>query len=241
VTSHDGFTLADLVSYNEKHNEANGEKNRDGLDENDSWNCGVEGPAQDPEILNLRRRQVRNLVATLMLSQGVPMILAGDELGRTQRGNNNAYCQDNEISWVDWGMIESNQELLRFVKNLIAFRKTHLLFKQREFIGHAAEGIPRIIWHGVRLYQPEWWHPHTLAVELQFNGQDSDLYFIFNAFSDQLVFELPKPAAGKRWFRLLDTFLASPHDIAERDREESLDQGETYWAAPHSFVGLIQK
>jgi glycogen operon protein len=241
VTSHDGLTLADLVSYNEKHNEANGEKNRDGLDVNDSWNCGVEGPTQDPEVLNLRHRQIKNLVATLMLSQGVPMILAGDELGRTQRGNNNAYCQDNEISWLDWGMMESSKELLRFVKNLIAFRKAHLLFKQREFIGHAAEGIPRIIWHGVKLYQPEWWRPHTLAVELRFNGQDSDLYFIFNAFSDQLVFELPQPAAGKRWFRLLDTFLASPHDIAERDKEESLAQGETYWAAPHSCVGLIQK
>ena len=241
VTSHDGFTLADLVSYDEKHNEPNGEQNRDGLNENDSWNCGVEGPTQDPEIMNLRLRQVKNLAATLILSQGVPMILAGDELGRTQQGNNNAYCQDNEISWLDWGMLDRNKDLLRFVKHLIAVRKTHLLFRQREFIGHAAEGIPRIIWHGVRLYQPEWWHPHRLAVELQFDGHDSDLYFIFNAFSDQLLFELPKPLEGKHWCRLLDTFLASPHDIAEKDKEEPLDQGETYWVAPHSFVGLIQK
>jgi glycogen operon protein len=242
VTSHDGFTMADLVSYNEKQNEANGERNRDGMVENDSWNCGVDGPTHDPEIGNMRRRQVKNLAATLILSQGVPMILAGDELGRTQRGNNNAYCQDNEISWLDWEMMDRNKDLLRFIKNLIAFRKTHLLFRQREFIGQAEEQIPRIIWHGVRLYQPDWsWHSRSMAVELQFNGQDSDLYFIFNAFSDQLVFELPKYLPGKRWCRLLDTFLASPHDIAERDEEEPVDQGESYRVAPHSFVGLIQK
>ncbi len=130
VTSHDGFTLADLVSFDEKHNEANGEKNRDGMIENDSWNCGVEGPTSDPETVNLRRRQVKNLAATLILSQGVPMILAGDELGRTQQGNNNAYCQDNEISWLDWGMKDQNQDLLRFIKNLISFRKSHVLFRQ---------------------------------------------------------------------------------------------------------------
>lgn len=241
VTSHDGFTLEDLVSYDKKHNEANGEQNHDGMDENDSWNCGVEGPTRDPEILNMRRRQVKNLAATLILSQGVPMILAGDELGRTQQGNNNAYCQDNEISWLDWGMMDRNKDLLRFVKNLIAFRKTHLLFRQREFIGHAAEGIPRIIWHGVQLYQPEWWHPNRLAVELQFNGHDSDLYFIFNAFSDQLLFELPKSSEGKRWCRLLDTSLSSPQDVAERDEEEPLSQAKTYRVAPHSLVGLIQK
>ena len=242
VTSHDGFTLADLVSNNEKHNEANGEQNRDGMAENDSWNCGVEGSTRDPEILDMRRRQVRNLAATLILSQGVPMILAGDELGQTQQGNNNAYCQDNEISWLDWGMMDRNKDFLRFIKNLIAFRKTHVLFKQREFIGQAEERIPRIIWHGVRLYQPDWsWHSRSLAVELQFNGQDSDLYFIFNAFSDQLLFELPKSLPGKCWCRLLDTFLVSPRDIAERDEEEPLGQGESYQVAPHSFVGFIQK
>ena len=201
----------------------------------------MEGPTQDPEIVNLRVRQVKNLAATLILSQGVPMILAGDELGRTQQGNNNAYCQDNETSWLDWGMLDRNRDLLRFVKNLIALRKTHLLFKQREFIGQAAEGIPHIIWHGVRLSQPEWWHPHCLAVELQFNGHDSDLYFIFNAFSDQLLFELPKPLEGKRWCRLIDTSLSSPRDIAERDEEEPLSQAVTYQVAPYSFVGLIQK
>ena len=242
VTSHDGFTLSDLVSYNEKHNEANGESNRDGMIENDSWNCGDEGPTQDPEIMNMRHRQVRNLAATLILSQGVPMLLAGDELGRTQRGNNNAYCQDNETSWVDWGMLGSNKDLLRFMKNLIAFRKTHLLFQQREFIGQAEKHIPRIVWHGVNLNQPDWsWQSHSLAVELQFNGQGPDLYFVFNAFSDELSFELPKALPGKRWCRLLDTSLASPHDMAARGEEEALDQEEAYQVAPHSFIGLIQK
>jgi isoamylase len=242
VTSHDGFTLSDLVSYDEKHNEANGERNRDGTNENDSWNCGVEGSTQDPEILKLRRRQAKNLAATLILSQGVPMILAGDELGRSQRGNNNAYCQDNEISWLDWGMLNHNADLLRFIKRLIAFRRSHLLFKQREFIGRAEEQIPRIIWHGVHLNQPDWsWHSQSLAVELRFNGQDSDLYFVFNAFSDQLLFELPKAVEGKRWCRLLDTNLSSPQDIAESDEEEPLGQQESYRVAPHSFVGFIQK
>jgi glycogen operon protein len=241
VTSHDGFTLEDLVSYDKKHNEANGELNRDGLNENDSWNCGTEGPTKDPEILKLRRRQVKNLAATLLLSQGVPMILAGDEAGRTQRGNNNAYCQDNEIGWLDWRLMDRNRELHRFVRNLIAFRKTHLLFKQREFIGHAAGGIPRLIWHGIRLYQPEWWRPHFLALELQFDGQDSDLYFSFNAFSEELEFDLPRPLPDKHWFRFIDTFLASPHDIADKDDEQPLGQEENYRVAPFSFVGLIQK
>jgi isoamylase len=242
VASHDGFTLADLVSYGEKHNEMNGEQNRDGTAENDSWNCGVEGATTDQDILNMRRRQVKNLAATLILSQGVPMILGGDELGRTQRGNNNAYCQDNETSWLDWGLRDHSEDLLRFFRLLIAFRKSHLLFRQREFIGRDQEQIPRIIWHGVRLHQPDWsWHSRSLAVELQFNGQDSDLYFIFNAYSDQLVFDLPRASQGRHWCRLLDTFLASPHDIAGRNEEEPLDQQETYWAAPHTCVGLIQK
>lgn len=170
------------------------------------------------------------------------MILGGDELGRTQRGNNNAYCQDNEIGWFDWGLKDRSEDLLRFFRLLIAFRKSHLLFRQREFIGRDQEQVPRIIWHGVRLYQPDWsWHSRSLAVELQFNGQDSDLYFIFNAFSDQLIFELPKSSNGRRWCRVLDTLLASPHDIAGRGEEEPLDRQETYWAAPHTCVCLIQK
>jgi glycogen operon protein len=242
VTSHDGFTLADLVSYNEKHNEANGEKNHDGGNDNESWNCGVEGETNDPAILDLRMRQVRNFAATLLLSQGVPMILGGDEFGRTQHGNNNAYCQDNATSWVDWSLKERNRDLLRFFRTLIAFRKAHSLFRQREFIGQTDEKIPRILWHGVRLHQPDWsWHSHSIAIELQFNGQDSDLYFIFNAFSNQLVFELPKTQGGKKWHRLLDTSLTSPFDITAIGEEIPLDNNEAYSVAPHSLAGLLLK
>ena len=242
VTSHDGFTLADLVSFERKHNDANGEQSRDGLDENDSWNCGEEGPGSDPQIGRIRRRQMKNLAATLLLSQGVPMILAGDEFGRTQRGNNNAYCQDNELSWIDWTMAEGNNDLLRFFRLLIAFRKNHLLFRQREFIGQGPEQVPRVFWHGVHLSHPDWsWHSKSIAVELQFDGQDSDLYFVFSAFTDQLSFELPPPARGKRWHRLLDTSLEPPHDIAAPGEEEPLGTQGTYSVFSKSLAAFIQK
>src|SRR5438046_5260807 len=134
VTAHDGFTLADLVSYNEKHNEANLEENRDGTDDNRSWNCGVEGPTDDPEVRVLRARQQRNFLATLLLSQGVPMLLGGDELGRTQHGNNNAWCQDNELSWFDWELGDEQRELLEFVRRLVFMRRRHPVFRRRKFL-----------------------------------------------------------------------------------------------------------
>jgi isoamylase len=242
ITSHDGFTLADLVSYNQKHNEANGGQNRDGLDENDSWNCGEEGPSSDPEIESLRWRQIKNMTATLLLSQGVPMILAGDEFSRTQKGNNNAYCQDNEVSWIDWTLMDRNADLFLFFRNLIAFRRSHLLFRQREFIGQGNRQVPRIIWHGVQRNQPDWsWQSRSIAVELQFDTQDSDLFFIFNAFSQRLAFQLPVPASSKRWYRFLDTSLLSPSDAPEPDEEAALSEQDAYQAEARSMVGLIQK
>jgi len=241
VTSHDGFTLADLVSYNVKHNSANGEVNKDGLNENDSWNCGVEGPSSDPAIVSLRQRQTKNLAATLLLSQGVPMILAGDEFGRTQRGNNNAYCQDNEISWLDWSSPLENKSLVRFFRSLIGFRRRHLLFKQREFFGQGSRQVPKLVWHGVKLNEPDWsWHSQSVAVELQFEGQDSDLFFVFNAFEADLNFELPHVLPGKRWHRFLDTSLDSPLDIAEEGREVLLPDQGSYRVTGRSLVGLIQ-
>jgi isoamylase len=241
VTSHDGFTLADLVSYNVKHNDANGEGNRDGLNENDSWNCGEEGPAPDPEIQALRQRQVKNLAASLLLSQGVPMILAGDEFGRTQRGNNNAYCQDNEISWVDWSGAEENKGLVRFFRNLIGFRKRHLLFKQREFFGQGSRHVPKLVWHGVKLLQPDWsWHSQSIALELQFEGHDSDLFFVFSAFEGDLSFDLPSASPGKRWRRFLDTSLDFPLDIADEGQEVILPDQESYRVRGRSLVGLMQ-
>ncbi|MCX6135072.1 MAG: glycogen debranching protein GlgX [Ignavibacteriales bacterium] len=238
ITSHDGFTLADLVSYNEKHNEANGEQNRDGLNGNDSWNCGEEGPTADPSIQKLRNRQIKNLAATLLLSQGVPMILAGDEIGRTQSGNNNAYCQDNETSWLDWVAAENNKDLLRFFKCLIAFRLSHTLFRQRKFIGQGSE-IPRIIWHGTEPYSPDWsWHSKSIAVELQFDGQDDDLYFVFNAFSDELTFRLPPPAGVRQWRRFLDTSLTSPHDFADPGDKEATIVQDAYVVSSRTVIGL---
>src|SRR5262249_7374682 len=149
VTAHDGFTLQDLVSYNEKHNEANGEDNRDGSSDNRSWNCGAEGPTADPAIRRLRIQQKRNLIATLLLSQGVAMVLAGDEIGRTQLGNNNAYCQDGEVSWLDWELDGERQEFLEFVAHMIAFRRRHPVFSRRRFLQASAinaEGLKEIVW-----------------------------------------------------------------------------------------------
>ena len=239
VTSHDGFTLADLVSYNEKHNDANGEGNRDGLNENDSFNGGVEGSTNDRGVQAFRKRQMKNIAATLLISQGVPMLLAGDEFGRTQQGNNNAYCQDNEISWLDWSGIEGNKDLLRFIQELIAFRKRHILFRQREFIGQGSP-IPQIVWHGVELEQPDWsWHSRSIAVELQFGDQDDDLYFVFNSFTNPLVFRLPPAKEGKQWRRCIDTSLESPHDITESGEEQIPENQSDYPVGPGSLVGFV--
>src|SRR5207249_3104822 len=158
VTCHDGFTLADLVAFSRKRNEANGEGNRDGVDENFSWNCGVEGPSDDPDVLELRRRQAKNFMVTLLVSQGVPMLLAGDEFLRSQGGNNNAWCQDNEVSWVDWTLAEKNADFLRFVRELIALRKGHPALRRGMFFhgtGPDAKQAADIVWHGVRPGQPD--------------------------------------------------------------------------------------
>src|SRR5262245_26633253 len=190
VTCHDGFTLWDLVSYNNKHNEANGEGNRDGSDANYSWNCGAEGPTDDPAVLGLRRRQVRNLMATLLLSQGVPMLLEGDEILRTQRGNNNAWCQDNDISWLDWNLATRHADFLRFTREMIGLRRRHAALRRRyHFRGAGLDGSlePDIIWHGVEPGQPDFSHgSRTIAFAL--NGSqtgrepDSDFYIACNAW-----------------------------------------------------------
>ncbi|MGB9609662.1 MAG: glycogen debranching protein GlgX [Bryobacteraceae bacterium] len=194
VTCHDGFTLADLVSYNQKHNEANGEDNRDGASENFSWNCGVEGPTDDPEILALRRRQMRNFLLILLSSGGVPMLLAGDEFARTQQGNNNAYCQDNEISWVDWRLAETNQDLLEFVRELIRFRRARALFGRIGWSPDPGCEQTAVRFHGVRLHQPDWsWHSRSLAMEACWRGER--IFLILNAWWEPLAFELPADTA----------------------------------------------
>ncbi len=230
VTAHDGFTLADLVSYDHKHNEANGEENRDGTDNNRSWNCGVEGPTDDPGINALRAKQKRNFMATLLLSQGVPMILAGDELGRTQNGNNNAYCQDNEISWIDWNNLDAEKEMITFVKKLIFLRQNHPVFRRRNFFqGRAIKGagVKDILWlhpDGREMTDDEWntHYARTLGVflsgssvdEIDERGQlitDDNFVLLMNAHHEEVPFCLPTVASSMTWMTLIDTSLDSSH------------------------------
>jgi isoamylase len=220
VTCHDGFTLRDLVSYNYKHNLQNGEGNRDGADANWSWNCGVEGPSSDAEVLELRRRQMKNHLTILMLAHGMPMVLMGDELARTQQGNNNAYCQDNSISWVDWSGLHEYEELHRFLRLLIHFRRRLELFRCPLFWSDALEpenhSRPRISWHGVRFGEPDWHESsRSLAFLLGYPDGRESLFGIFNAYWEPLAFQLPPPPAGKWWMRLLDTAQPSPDDIVD--------------------------
>ena len=229
ITAHDGFTLADLVSYNEKHNEANGEGNRDGANENRSWNCGVEGPTDDPAIRSLRVRQKRNLVAALLLSQGVPMVLGGDELGHTQLGNNNAYCQDNELSWLDWELDEERQEFLEFTIRLIALRRRHPVFSRRRFLqgdSLTADGMREIIWlnpDGSEMTEAEWDVPFARCLGLYLAGAaierrdrrgrlvtDNNFVLLCNAHHEPIPFQLSAQLAEKIWWTVLDTGATAP-------------------------------
>jgi glycogen operon protein len=225
VTSHDGFTLADLVAYDRKHNHANGEDNRDGLAENFSWNCGVEGDTDDAAIIALRKRQTRNFLALLLLSRGTPMLLAGDEMGRTQRGNNNAYCQDNDVSWLDWSLLERNPDLFRFTQKLIALRRAHPVLRGREFLtglGTASDPTPDVIWHGLEPQQPDW-GPTSSFLAMQLSGahctpRDCDFYLaVSNAIEPQRV-TLPPAPGGRCWRWVIDTGRAAPDDFVDETR-----------------------
>jgi glycogen operon protein len=243
VSCHDGFPLADLVSYDEKHNLANGENNTDGNNANYSWNCGVEGPTEDSAINELRLRQQKNFAAILLFSHGVPMILSGDEIGRTQQGNNNAYCQDNEISWVDWRLAETNAGLLRFFELMIAFRKRCRLLRRERFELNGEGGF-HISWHGVKQAKPDWsGESRTVAMQLtqlQEDGSRDDVHFIANAHAGDLEFELP--TIGEReWFRLVDTALPSPSDIAKDGLEFPLLSQENYLVKARSVAIFIAK
>jgi len=219
VTCHDGFTLNDLVSYNEKHNEANGERNRDGCNDNCSWNCGVEGPSDNPEIEQLRNRQVKNLLALNVLAIGTPMILGGDEVRRTQQGNNNAYCQDSEISWFDWSLVEKHASLLRFVKLLLACR----LDPARDIVGHHGTltkflECTCVHWHGVEVSQADWSsHSRSLAATARAPRLGAYLHWMVNAYWEPLQFNLP-PVPDEcqgPWRRWIDTALENPEDACE--------------------------
>jgi glycogen operon protein len=247
ITCHDGFTLADLVSYNDKHNEANGEGNRDGSDANFSWNCGAEGPTDDPKVLALRARQARNLMATLLISQGVPMILGGDEMLRTQGGNNNAWCQDNEISWVDWSLIDRNSDFHRFVRQLIALRKRHHVLRRRTFFDSSAGPTPDIVWHGREPNRPDF-SVESRAVAFALDGRrtdrpdlgvDRDIYVAMNAHWEPVDFQVPAAPSGRPWRRTVDTFRPAPDDALGLDEGPVAPAGRHYRVEPRSMIVLV--
>lgn len=217
ITCHDGFTLNDLVSYDQKHNEANRENNRDGTDANYSWNCGVEGPADDPAIEALRVRQIKNFLVIMLFSQGTPMLLMGDEVRRTQKGNNNAYCQDNETGWFDWDLVEKNSALLRFFRDLIRFIQSRPIFSEEKLWATTnSNHRPHINWHGVELNKPDWSdNSHSLAFTLHHPESDEHLHIMLNAYWEPLAFQLPPLSGGKRWHRIVDTALPAPEDFCE--------------------------
>ena len=241
VTCHDGFTLRDLVTYNGKHNEGNGEDNRDGCKDNASWNCGAEGETNDSEIRRLRKRQAKNFIALLFLSHGVPMLRSGDEVFGTQRGNNNGYCQDNELSWLDWKLTEENSDMLRFVTEMIAFRGRHPCLTRASFLtGRPAAGpLPDVTWHGRRLHEPCWndCNAHVLAYTLgRLTEAEEDLHIMLN-MSDKTV-EMEVPAIpGLGWYRAMDTSRPSPSDIVVNARQPIVRFGH-YRVQSRSIVVL---
>ena len=242
VTCHDGFTLNDLVSYNEKHNDANGEHNRDGGNDNRSWNCGVEGPTEDPAIEALRTRQVKNFLTLTLLSVGVPMILMGDEMRHTQGGNNNAYCQDNENSWLDWTRLKTHADVHRFVRLLAARRVLRDVTLERQRVSLIDQlRQASIAWHGVQLWRPDWSHySHSLAFGAELPRLGLKLHLIMNAHWEPLDFELPPPDDDQMWQLWIDTALDSPNDIVRWD-EAPVFTGRTYRAAPRSVVVLFAR
>lgn len=245
VTCHDGFTLNDLVSYNGKHNAANGEDNRDGSNDNLSWNCGVEGATDDPAVNVLRIRQAKNLLAILMLSRGVPMLLAGDEVLRTQQGNNNAWCQDNDLGWFDWSLTERNATMLRYTRELIALRRRHpCLTVNRYFSGQPVPGrtVPLaadVNWHGIRLNEPLWHDPHAQVLAFTLAGlseAEADVHVILNMSGQHLDAPLPDLGA-RRWHRALDTALSAPQDIRP-PADQTVLPALRYAVQPRSVVVL---
>jgi isoamylase len=266
ITCHDGFTLADLVSFNEKHNEANGEDGRDGTDDNRSWNCGVEGPTDDPRILALRRQQARNLLATLFLSQGVPMLLGGDELGRTQGGNNNAYCQDSQVSWYDWDAVD--QDLLAWTQRLIALRQAHPVFRRRRFFqgrpvrrpGSDAvrpefDHLPDIAWFrpdGAEMTDADWAVGYAKSLAVYLNGAalpdpdvhgrplvDDSFYLLFNAWDQEIDFVLPEAQWTGLWDVVLDSADRFGAELAEMKRQEGrVRAGHAFRVSGHRLVVL---
>ncbi|MGF1491867.1 MAG: glycogen debranching protein GlgX [Microcoleaceae cyanobacterium] len=242
ITCHDGFTLNDLVSYNQKHNEANGENNRDGSDHNISWNCGREGLDASSSVEALRLKQLKNFWTILFISQGIPMILMGDEVRRTQNGNNNAYCQDNELSWFDWSAISKQADVFRFLQGLIRFTQKHQIFRLHGSLETGpSDSNPNIVWHGTKLDQPNW-EPDCryLAFSLHHPEANEYLYVILNAYWELLTFEIPRLPRGKIWVRIADTALPAPNDFSDLKTARAFF-GMTYRVNPRSSVILMAR
>jgi glycogen operon protein len=252
ITSHDGFTLRDLVSYNQKHNEGNGENNRDGNDNNYSSNYGYEGITDDPVLEAKRQQHSKNFITSMMIALGTPMILGGDEFGRTQMGNNNAYCQDNEISWYDWDQKEKNPGYFRFIKEIIAFRRRHHGFMRPEFYtGRDGNynAIPDITWFNEEGDPPDWdglgsclaMRLDGSRAEILADRDDNDFFIMFNAGEKSVDFVICDPLEGKRWFRAVDTALPSPDDIYTPGNEKALEKSGAYSVGGRSTVILLSK
>jgi glycogen operon protein len=242
ITCHDGFTLADLVAYNEKHNLDNGEGNCDGANDNHSWNCGAEGPTHDPNIIALRRRQIKNALAMLFVSQGVPMLLMGDECGQTQQGNNNTYCQDSPLAWLDWDLVTENAELFRFCRLMIQFRKSHPALRHAQHPGH---GAAEVNWHGTRAWRADW-SPGSRIVAFHRIAPAGDgmdvIYVAMNMHWESLDFELPSPpTAREKWHVAANTALPSPDDIYEPGREAPLADQATVCVGGRSVIVLVAR
>ena len=246
VTCHDGFTLYDLCAYEHAHNDANGEAGRDGMRENFSRNYGVEGASGDPAIERLRRQQMKNAIALLMLSQGTPMLLGGDEIGRTQRGNNNAYCQDNEVSWFDWSRARQFEDVQRFTRLMIRFRQRHPSLRRRRYLlgadsARPDDGHTRVRWHGVELQRPDWSEgSRTLAFTLERAADDWPIHVMINMHDGPLSFAVPDAAGGTRWWRAIDTARPAPNDIAEEGRQWPAE-GSSITVRARSIVVLVQE
>ncbi|MBE9044088.1 glycogen debranching protein GlgX [Pleurocapsales cyanobacterium LEGE 10410] len=242
ITCHDGFTLSDLVSYNRKHNQANKENSRDGCNHNFSWNCGEEGLTEDPEILQLRSQQIKNFLTILFMSQGTPMLLMGDEIRHTQLGNNNSYCQDNELSWFDWSLVAQQDSLLRFVKKLIRFHQELELFRVEQFLEvDRVSSKPYILWHGQLLGKPDWSEDsHCLAFSLCHPDSGEHLHVILNAYWKPLKFELPVLKLGNSWHQIVNTALPAPDDFADLSTAIKI-QKDSCEVAARSSVVLMEK
>jgi len=251
ITCHDGFTLHDLVSYNEKHNEANGEDNRDGNNDNYSWNCGVEGKTDDMQINALREKQIRNAITILMVSQGVPLILMGDEMGRSQQGNNNAYCHDSDLNWLNWDLLEKHAGLHRYVRHMIRFRQSHPALRNKGHyrnIDYMNTGCPDISFHGTRAWEADW-SPSSLVFSFMLDGghakngdaADDMIYVAMNMYWDALPFELPRLPEDKKWHVAVNTDMPSPLDFHPLSKEAEVADQSAFTVGPRSVIILVGK